>query len=161
MGLHFFNPPPVMELLEIVRGLHDATRRRMDTCVALAPTPRQDAIVVADTPGFATSRLGVAIGAEAMRMLEPGVASAADIDRAMELGYRHPMGPLKLTDLGRPRRPPRHPRAPAPRDRRAVRPPSILRRWSAPAASARRPAKASTHTTDDLWGTTLVQPEAR
>ncbi len=52
-----------------------------------------------DTPGFATSRLGVAIGAEAMRMLETGVASAADIDRAMELGYRHPMGPLKLTDL--------------------------------------------------------------
>jgi 3-hydroxybutyryl-CoA dehydrogenase len=57
------------------------------------------AIVVNDTPGFATSRLGVAIGAEAMRMLESGVASAVDIDRAMELGYRHPMGPLKLTDL--------------------------------------------------------------
>jgi 3-hydroxybutyryl-CoA dehydrogenase len=55
--------------------------------------------VVRDFPGFATSRLGVAIGAEAMRMLEQGVASAEDIDRAMELGYRHPMGPLKLTDL--------------------------------------------------------------
>jgi 3-hydroxyacyl-CoA dehydrogenase len=55
--------------------------------------------VVRDAPGFATSRLGVAIGLEAIRMLEDGVASAADIDRAMELGYRHPMGPLRLTDL--------------------------------------------------------------
>jgi 3-hydroxybutyryl-CoA dehydrogenase len=57
------------------------------------------AIVVRDVPGFATSRLGVILGAEAMRMLETGVASAEDIDRGMELGYRHPMGPLRLTDL--------------------------------------------------------------
>src|ERR1700682_5974592 len=56
-------------------------------------------IVVRDSPGFASSRLGVAIGLEAMRMLEEGVATAADIDRAMELGYNHPMGPLRLTDL--------------------------------------------------------------
>ena len=59
----------------------------------------KEPIVVADAPGFATSRLGVAIGLEAIRMLEEGVASAADIDRAMELGYNHPMGPLRLTDL--------------------------------------------------------------
>ena len=55
--------------------------------------------MVRDSPGFATSRLGVVLGVEAMRMVEEGVASAADIDRAMELGYRHPMGPLKVSDL--------------------------------------------------------------
>jgi 3-hydroxybutyryl-CoA dehydrogenase len=98
IGLHFFNPPPVMELLEIVRGLETA-EAVVSTCLALAKRIGKTPIVVSDTPGFATSRLGVAIGAEAMRMLESGVASAVDIDRAMELGYRHPMGPLKLTDL--------------------------------------------------------------
>jgi 3-hydroxybutyryl-CoA dehydrogenase len=98
VGLHFFNPPPVMELLEIVRGLatDDAT---IATCLAVAKRLGKTPIVVLDTPGFATSRLGVVIAAEAMRMLETGVASASDIDRAMELGYRHPMGPLKLSDL--------------------------------------------------------------
>lgn len=98
IGLHFFNPPPVMELLEIVRGLstsNETTERALSLAKELGKTP----IVVADTPGFASSRLGVILGAEAIRMLESGVASAADIDKAMELGYRHPMGPLKLTDL--------------------------------------------------------------
>ena len=98
VGLHFFNPPPVMELLEVVRGLgtSEATvERALAYARALGKTP----IVVNDSPGFASSRLGVILGAEAIRMLETGVASAADIDRAMELGYRHPMGPLKLTDL--------------------------------------------------------------
>jgi len=98
VGLHFFNPPPVMELVEVVRGLgtsEDAIARAIDFARGLGKTP----IVVRDVPGFATSRLGVILGAEAMRMLEMGVASAADIDRGMELGYRHPMGPLKLTDL--------------------------------------------------------------
>jgi 3-hydroxybutyryl-CoA dehydrogenase len=98
VGLHFFNPPPVMELLEIVRGIgtSDATVQR---ALAFAATIGKTPIVVRDVPGFATSRLGVILGAEAIRMLESGVASAVDIDRAMELGYRHPMGPLKLTDL--------------------------------------------------------------
>jgi 3-hydroxybutyryl-CoA dehydrogenase len=98
VGLHFFNPPPVMELVEVVRGLgtSEATiARAVDFARGLGKTP----IVVGDVPGFATSRLGVILGAEAMRMVEMGVASAADIDRGMELGYRHPMGPLKLTDL--------------------------------------------------------------
>ena len=98
IGLHFFNPPPVMELVEVVRGLgtsEDTIARALDFVRGLGKTP----IVVRDVPGFATSRLGVILGAEAMRMLETGVASAADIDRGMELGYRHPMGPLKLTDL--------------------------------------------------------------
>jgi 3-hydroxybutyryl-CoA dehydrogenase len=98
VGLHFFNPPPVMELLEVVRGLETAPAV-IDTCLVVAKRLGKTPIVVSDTPGFASSRLGVALGAEAMRMLESGVASAADIDRAMELGYRHPMGPLKLTDL--------------------------------------------------------------
>jgi 3-hydroxybutyryl-CoA dehydrogenase len=98
IGLHFFNPPPVMELVEVVRGLEtseDVLERSLAFVRGLGKTP----IVVRDVPGFATSRLGVILGAEAMRMLEMGVASAEDIDRGMELGYRHPMGPLKLTDL--------------------------------------------------------------
>lgn len=98
IGLHFFNPPPVMELLEIVRGL-STSESTVDRALALATMMKKSPIVVNDSPGFASSRLGVILGAEAMRMLESGVASAADIDRAMELGYRHPMGPLKLTDL--------------------------------------------------------------
>ena len=98
VGMHFFNPPAIMELLEIVRGLgtSDAT---IELTEAFAKRLKKTSILVRDVPGFATSRLGVILGAEAMRMLEGGVASVADIDRAMELGYRHPMGPLKLTDL--------------------------------------------------------------
>lgn len=98
VGLHFFNPPPVMELLEVVRGLA-TSQGTVERALALAASLKKTPIVVNDTPGFASSRLGVILGAEAIRMLESGVASAADIDRAMELGYRHPMGPLKLTDL--------------------------------------------------------------
>ena len=98
VGLHFFNPPHVMKLIEIVRGerTSDDTVEQIRTlAIEMGKTP----ILVRDSPGFATSRLGVAIGLEAIRMLEEGVASAEDIDRAMELGYNHPMGPLKLTDL--------------------------------------------------------------
>lgn len=97
-GMHFFNPPHLMKLVEIVRG-----ERTSDETVAeiraVAVQMGREPIVVLDSPGFATSRLGVAIGLEAIRMLEDQVASAADIDRAMELGYNHPMGPLRLTDL--------------------------------------------------------------
>ena len=98
IGLHFFNPVHAMKLLEIVRGerTSDAT---VETCREFAKRLGKESIVVRDAPGFATSRLGVAIGLEAIRMLEEGIASAADIDRAMELGYNHPMGPLRLTDL--------------------------------------------------------------
>lgn len=98
VGLHFFNPVPLMELLEIVRGLgtSDAT---VEAARTFAAQIRKRPIVVNDAPGFATSRLGVILGCEAIRMLESGVASAQDIDLAMELGYRHPMGPLRLTDL--------------------------------------------------------------
>jgi 3-hydroxybutyryl-CoA dehydrogenase len=98
IGLHFFNPPPVMKLLEIVRGAATSDEI-VETCRSLAATWGKEPIVVKDSPGFASSRLGIALGLEAIRMLEEGVATAADIDKAMELGYRHPMGPLKLTDL--------------------------------------------------------------
>jgi 3-hydroxybutyryl-CoA dehydrogenase len=98
VGLHFFNPVPVMKLLEIVRGerTSDAV---VDAARSFATSLGKTSIVVRDAPGFATSRLGVVLGLEAIRMLEQGVASADDIDRAMELGYNHPMGPLRLTDV--------------------------------------------------------------
>jgi 3-hydroxybutyryl-CoA dehydrogenase len=98
IGLHFFNPVHINRLLEIVRGPHtsDDTVR---AATSFAERIGKDAILVNDSPGFATSRLGVLLGLEAMRMVEEGVASAEDIDKAMELGYRHPMGPLRLTDL--------------------------------------------------------------
>jgi 3-hydroxybutyryl-CoA dehydrogenase len=98
LGLHFFNPVHINRLLEVVRGAH-TTDETLAAGLALASAIDKEAVVVRDSPGFATSRLGVLLGLEAMRMLEADVASAADIDRAMELGYRHPMGPLRLTDL--------------------------------------------------------------
>jgi 3-hydroxybutyryl-CoA dehydrogenase len=98
IGLHFFNPPPIMPLLEIVRA-EQTSAETVSRSLAFAKAIGKTAIVVRDVPGFATSRLGIILGMEAIRMLESGVASAEDIDRAMELGYKHPMGPLKLTDL--------------------------------------------------------------
>jgi len=98
VGLHFFNPPHIMKLIEIVRAWQtgDAAVR---AAVVVAKRMGKEAVVVKDTPGFATSRLGLALGLEAMRMVEQGVASPEDIDRAMELGYGHPMGPLRVSDL--------------------------------------------------------------
>ncbi len=98
LGLHFFNPPPVMALVEIVVAEQTAPSA-LDRARAWVEAAGKTAVVVRDFPGFATSRLGVLLGIEAIRMVESGVASAEDIDRAMQLGYRHPMGPLELTDL--------------------------------------------------------------
>lgn len=98
IGLHFFNPVPVMELIEMVRG-KETSEATIERSRAFAASLNKKSILVKDVPGFATSRLGVALGAEAIRMLADGVASAEDIDLAMELGYKHPMGPLKLTDF--------------------------------------------------------------
>ncbi len=98
LGLHFFNPVPLMELLEVVHGLATSTEA-LDKARAFGKSIGKQCIVVKDCAGFASSRLGVMLGCEAIRMLEQGVASAEDIDRAMELGYKHPMGPLKVTDL--------------------------------------------------------------
>jgi 3-hydroxybutyryl-CoA dehydrogenase len=98
LGLHFFNPVPASELVEIVVG--------SETSAALVTSAQQwvgelgkTAITVTDSPGFASSRLGVAIALEAMRMLEEGVATADDIDAAMTKGYKHPVGPLRTTDI--------------------------------------------------------------
>ena len=98
VGMHFFNPVHIMKLVEVI------AHPQSDPAVIavareVADRMGKTTILVRDTPGFASSRLGVVLGLEAMRMVEQGVASAADIDSAMELGYGHPMGPLRLTDL--------------------------------------------------------------
>ena len=96
--MHFFNPPYILQFLELIRAEQtddDALARAK----AIGEQMNRDLIIINDSPGFATSRLGLILGLEAMRMLQDGVGSAEDIDRAMELGYRHPMGPLRLTDL--------------------------------------------------------------
>jgi 3-hydroxybutyryl-CoA dehydrogenase len=98
IGLHFFNPVHIMKLLEVVRG-GATSQAAVDAALTFARRIGKEPIVVTDTPGFASSRLGVVLGLEAMRMVEQGVATPQDIDKAMELGYNHPMGPLKLTDL--------------------------------------------------------------
>lgn len=98
IGMHFFNPVHIMRLVEIVVGAQTSDQT-VESIIEVGRRMRKEPIIVKDVPGFASSRLGVALGLEAMRMLEQGVASAKDIDTAMELGYNHPMGPLKLTDL--------------------------------------------------------------
>lgn len=98
IGLHFFNPVPASKLVEIVVGGRtgrDVVASAREWVTTLRKTP----VVVRDSPGFASSRLGVMLALEAIRMLEENVADAADIDAAMELGYRHPMGPLRTTDV--------------------------------------------------------------
>ena len=98
LGMHFFNPVRRMRLVEIVQG-SATSDTAVQTVVNLAHQMDKTPIVVMDSPGFASSRLGVALGNEAMRMVEQGVASIEDIDTAMRLGYNHPMGPLELADL--------------------------------------------------------------
>lgn len=98
IGMHFFNPVHIMRLVEIVVG-EKTSPETVSVVKSVGQKMRKEPIVVKDVPGFASSRLGVALGLEAMRMFEQGVASVQDIDTAMELGYNHPMGPLKLTDL--------------------------------------------------------------
>ena len=98
IGLHFFNPVHIMSLVEVIVGerTDESTREfAIEFAEGIDKTP----VVVRDVPGFASSRLGVALGVEAIRMVEEGVAAPRDIDNAMELGYNHPMGPLELTDV--------------------------------------------------------------
>lgn len=98
LGMHFFNPVPVQVLLEVIRT--DATdRSALDLIHGLAQLLGKETIEIRDSPGFATSRLGVLLGLEAIRMVEEGVASPEDIDKGMVLGYRYPMGPCRLGDL--------------------------------------------------------------
>jgi len=98
IGMHFFNPVPLMSLLELVRH-NTVSEETIAAAQSIGSAMGKTTILVRDVPGFATSRLGVVLGNEAIRMLADGVASASDIDTAMRLGYRHPMGPLELSDL--------------------------------------------------------------
>jgi 3-hydroxybutyryl-CoA dehydrogenase len=98
VGLHFFNPVPASKLVEVVVGTRSSPQT-VARAQAIVEAIGKTAIVVHDSPGFASSRLGVLLGLEAIRMFEEGVASAEHIDLAMTLGYKHPMGPLKLTDV--------------------------------------------------------------
>ncbi len=97
-GMHFFNPVWAMPLVEVIRGSHTSAET-LDAIAELVEFLGMEQAVINDSPGFATSRLGVLAGLEAIRMVEEGVAAPQDIDRAMTLGYRHPMGPLMLGDL--------------------------------------------------------------
>jgi len=98
LGMHFFNPVPASSLVELVRG-DKTTDETVERSLAWTEHIGKVPIVVRDSPGFASSRLGLVLGLEAIRMVESGVASAADVDAAMTLGYKHPVGPLRLTDL--------------------------------------------------------------
>jgi 3-hydroxybutyryl-CoA dehydrogenase len=98
VGMHFFNPVHLMRLIEIVVG-EETSEETVRAALDVARRMKKEPITVKDVPGFASSRLGIALGLEAMRMVEQGVASPKDIDTAMELGYNHPMGPLRLTDV--------------------------------------------------------------
>jgi 3-hydroxybutyryl-CoA dehydrogenase len=98
LGLHFFNPVPASTLIEVVIA-EQTSQETADAARGWVAALDKTAVVVKDAPGFASSRLGVAIALEAMRMVEEGVASAEDIDNAMVLGYKHPTGPLKTTDI--------------------------------------------------------------
>lgn len=98
VGMHFFNPVHIMKLVEVVR--HDRVAEgHVERVLAVARAMGKEPIQVKDSPGFASSRLGVVLGLEAMRMVEQGVAAPQDIDKALELGYGHPMGPLEVSDL--------------------------------------------------------------
>ena len=98
IGMHFFNPVPLMGLIELVRH-ESCSDDTVEAAQSIGSAMGKETILVRDVPGFATSRLGVVLGNEAIRMLSDGVASASDIDTAMRLGYKHPMGPLELSDL--------------------------------------------------------------
>ena len=98
VGMHFFNPPHIIKLLEVIRGEKSAPEI-VDRVCEIGRQMDREVVLISDSPGFASSRLGIVLGLEAIRMLEQGVASASDIDAAMVHGYRHPIGPLRLTDL--------------------------------------------------------------
>jgi 3-hydroxybutyryl-CoA dehydrogenase len=98
VGMHFFNPVPASALVEVVRGARTSTET-LALAHRVAALAGKETIEIADSPGFATSRLGVAIGLEGIRMVQEGVGTPEDIDKAMVLGYRYPMGPLRLGDL--------------------------------------------------------------
>ncbi len=98
IGMHFFNPVPKMKLLEIVRAL-ETSESTLQTCVEVGRRMGKEVVVIRESPGFVTSRINAMIGNEAFYMLQEGIASAEDIDKALKLGLNHPMGPFELVDL--------------------------------------------------------------
>lgn len=98
IGMHFFNPVPKMRLVEIVRAPY-TSEETVATCVGVAHRMHKETVIVNEAPGFITSRINALIGNEAFAMLEAGIASAADIDKAVKLGLNHPMGPFEMVDL--------------------------------------------------------------
>lgn len=98
IGMHFFNPVPKMKLLEIVRAL-ETSEATVSACAEVGRRMGKDVVIVRESPGFITSRINAMIGNEAFFMLQEGIASAADIDKALKLGLNHPMGPFELVDL--------------------------------------------------------------
>jgi 3-hydroxybutyryl-CoA dehydrogenase len=96
--MHFFNPVHIMKLIELVRGL-ETSDETLETLTAVGSRMGKEIVTVNESPGFVTSRINVLIGNEAFRMLQEGVASASDIDRAIKLGLNHPMGPFEMADL--------------------------------------------------------------
>jgi 3-hydroxybutyryl-CoA dehydrogenase len=98
VGLHFFNPVPKMKLLEVVRGL-ETSEDTIESCREVGARMGKEVVVVREAPGFITSRINAMIGNEAFFMLEEGIATAEDIDKALKLGLNHPMGPFELVDL--------------------------------------------------------------
>ena len=98
IGMHFFNPVPKMKLLEIVRAL-ETSEATLQACVEVGSRMGKEVVVIRESPGFVTSRINAMIGNEAFYMLQEGIASAEDIDKALKLGLNHPMGPFELVDL--------------------------------------------------------------
>jgi 3-hydroxybutyryl-CoA dehydrogenase len=98
IGMHFFNPVPKMRLVEIIRAQHTSDETAA-ACVAVAQRMQKETVIVTEAPGFITSRINALIGNEAFAMVEAGLASAADIDKAVKLGLNHPMGPFEMVDL--------------------------------------------------------------
>jgi 3-hydroxybutyryl-CoA dehydrogenase len=98
IGMHFFNPVPKMKLLEMIRAL-ETSEETIATCREVGRRMGKEVVLVRESPGFVTSRINAIIGNEAFAMLEAGVASAEDIDKALKLGLNHPMGPFELVDL--------------------------------------------------------------
>ncbi|HEV2341456.1 MAG TPA: 3-hydroxyacyl-CoA dehydrogenase NAD-binding domain-containing protein [Candidatus Acidoferrales bacterium] len=98
IGMHFFNPVPKMKLLEVVRGL-ETSEATIAACAEVGRRMGKEVVVVRESPGFITSRINAMIGNEAFYMLQEGIATAGDIDKALKLGLNHPMGPFELVDL--------------------------------------------------------------
>jgi 3-hydroxybutyryl-CoA dehydrogenase len=98
VGMHFFNPVPKMKLLEIVRAL-ETSEATLQACVEVGRRMGKEVVVIRESPGFVTSRMNAMIGNEAFYMLQEGIATAEDIDKALKLGLNHPMGPFELVDL--------------------------------------------------------------